>query len=192
MRIVVLNRTTCDRKNSSSSLKQHYVRLTQRRNPVHHHIMLISMSRTLIRRKKIHPYCTNTLHTPIHQDHSTENNSARGPGLILMVVLDQHHTLREETHSEGRNTAIRTVDSTGRKKTTLFLWDSKVLDFHLWKKTGGIKMGDSDRDGQDKLFKRLPAPLDFPFRCAIGHIVIKCPCRDSLEDKLPLLMGHVE
>lgn len=31
------------------------------------------------------------------------------------------------SHSEGRNTAVRTVDGTGRKKTTPFLWDGKVL-----------------------------------------------------------------
>lgn len=50
-------------------------------------------------------------------------------------------------------------------------------------------MGDSDRDGQDKWLRRLPAPWDFPrCLCAIGHSVIKCPRHDSLTDKLPLSM----
>lgn len=132
----------------------------QIRNPVHHHIMLISTSPTLIR-KKIHPYCTNTLHTPIHQDLSTEKTSARGPGPTLMVVLDQHHTLREETLLLGQSTV-----PAGRKQPHF----SGRVKSSTCEKNRRNKMGDSDRNGQDKLFKRLPAPLDFPLRCATKEI----------------------
>lgn len=51
------------------------------------------------------------------------------------------------SHSEGRNTAIRTGDGTGRKKTTPFLWKGEVLDFRLGKiqEGGKKKMSDSER-----------------------------------------------
>lgn len=130
MSSVVLNRTTCDCKNSSSFLKQHYVGLMQIRNPVHHHIMLISTSQTLIRKKN-----TSLLHE--HPTHSHTSGPFYQEKFSARTRSDTDGCAGSTSHSEGRNTAVRTVDGTGRKKTTPFLWDGKVLD--LWKKTGGIK-----------------------------------------------------
>lgn len=143
MSIVVLNRIRCGRKNSYSFLKQLYVRSMQMRNPVHHHIMLISTYWTLIRKNTSllhkHPTHSHTSGPFYRKKFSVARRYRREDRVRYWWLCWINITLWGKKHCYQDRRWYRQEEN---NSISLGGWSPRLP---LRKNTGGKKMSDSER-----------------------------------------------